>query len=318
MTLPAHPEPPSDPLLADHGVFVFERGWLSSNNVLLVDDARATVIDTGYATHADQTVSLIRNALGGRSLDRIVNTHLHSDHCGGNAALKTAWPMAQIAIPPGQWAAVQNWDAVALTYEPTGQQCPTFRADAVIHPGDVLEVGRLCWKALAAPGHDPHSLIWFEPQLKALISADALWNNGFGVVFPELDGDSGFAEVQQTLEVIASLSPEIVIPGHGGVIRGRAEVSSALERAHRRLAQFLGDPARHRRHALKVLVKFKLLEWQSCQRQTLHDWFAASDYFARIARVDDPAPLDIQLDTLVEELVRQQALTVEGDQIFNR
>ena len=57
---------------------VFERGWLSSNNVLLVDDTRTALVDTGYATHAAQTVALVRHALGARPLDLIVNTHLHS------------------------------------------------------------------------------------------------------------------------------------------------------------------------------------------------------------------------------------------------
>jgi hypothetical protein len=45
---------------------VFERGWLSSNNVLLVDDACAALVDTGYASHAPQTVALVRQALGTR------------------------------------------------------------------------------------------------------------------------------------------------------------------------------------------------------------------------------------------------------------
>ena len=67
---------------------VFERGWLSSNNVLLVDDACAALVDTGYTTHAPQTLALVQSALGERSLDLIVNTHLHSDHCGGNAVIK--------------------------------------------------------------------------------------------------------------------------------------------------------------------------------------------------------------------------------------
>jgi hypothetical protein len=34
---------------------VFERGWLSSNNVLFIDDKhenRAVLVDSGYATHA--------------------------------------------------------------------------------------------------------------------------------------------------------------------------------------------------------------------------------------------------------------------------
>jgi glyoxylase-like metal-dependent hydrolase (beta-lactamase superfamily II) len=48
------------------------------------------VVDTGYVTHAEQTLALIESVLGTRPLDRILNTHLHSDHCGGNAALQSA------------------------------------------------------------------------------------------------------------------------------------------------------------------------------------------------------------------------------------
>jgi len=96
------------------GVTVFERGWLSSNNVLLHGhDAGegATLVDTGYVTHAEQTVALVRHALArGQALARIVNTHLHSDHCGGNAALQRAWPAAGLTIPPGHADAVARWD----------------------------------------------------------------------------------------------------------------------------------------------------------------------------------------------------------------
>ena len=52
----------------------------------------AALVDTGYATHAPQTLALVQQALGARPLDLIVNTHLHSDHCGGNALLQAAWP----------------------------------------------------------------------------------------------------------------------------------------------------------------------------------------------------------------------------------
>lgn len=54
---------------------VFERGWLSSNNVLLFDDeATATLVDTGYVSHRAQTLALVQSALGGRKLTRILNT----------------------------------------------------------------------------------------------------------------------------------------------------------------------------------------------------------------------------------------------------
>src|SRR5207237_217473 len=70
---------------------VFERGWLSSNNVLFLGREETALVDSGYATHAEQTVALVTHALGGRTLDRLVNTHLHSDHCGGNAALQATF-----------------------------------------------------------------------------------------------------------------------------------------------------------------------------------------------------------------------------------
>jgi glyoxylase-like metal-dependent hydrolase (beta-lactamase superfamily II) len=69
-------------------VQVIERGWLSSNNILLFDGNEATLIDSGYAGHAAQTVELVKSALAGRhppaKLVRLINTHSHSDHIGGN------------------------------------------------------------------------------------------------------------------------------------------------------------------------------------------------------------------------------------------
>ncbi|HRP28931.1 MAG TPA: MBL fold metallo-hydrolase, partial [Burkholderiaceae bacterium] len=103
------------------GVTFLERGWLSSNNVLLhgAPGEGATLVDTGHCLHAAQTLALVRAALGGERLARIVNTHLHSDHCGGNALLAREFGAA-IVIPPGQWDAARPWDEGALSYRPTG------------------------------------------------------------------------------------------------------------------------------------------------------------------------------------------------------
>ena len=61
----------------------------------------------------------------------------------------------------------------------------------------------LDWQALAAPGHDPHALLLWCEEEGILISGDALWQNGFGVVFPELAGEPGFHDVRATLDLIA-------------------------------------------------------------------------------------------------------------------
>ena len=117
------------------GITVFERGWLSSNNILFVGREQAALVDTGYATHADQTLALVRRDLGGRPLDLLLNTHLHSDHCGGNAALQREFPAVRTMIPPGQADAVAQWDTVALTYATTGQVCERFRFDSLLAAG---------------------------------------------------------------------------------------------------------------------------------------------------------------------------------------
>ncbi len=237
---------------------VFERGWLSSNNVLFIGRTQTALVDTGYVAHAGQTLALVAHALGERGLDRIVNTHLHSDHCGGNAALVARYA-CRTAIPVAEADKVARWDEDALSFVATGQQCARFGFDETVSPGDVLTLGDLSWQALAAPGHDPHSLILYCAAEGILISADALWQNGFGVIFPELAGESGFAEVGDTLDLIASLDVRLVIPGHGAPF---TDVEAALGRARSRLDYLAADPLRNARNAVKVVLKFVLLERQ--------------------------------------------------------
>ena len=277
MSAQAHPLPPS--------LLVLERGWLSANNVVCFDDAhQASVVDTGYVQHAAQTVALVRHALGGRQLARIVNTHLHSDHCGGNAALQAAFggpAHCAITVPAGELHAVNTWDEDALSFRSTGQQAAGFTAAAGMAPGDSLRLGDLDWQVLAAPGHDPHALMLFQPEARLLISGDALWEHGFGVVFPEMVGDAGFAATGVTLEAIAALAPACVIPGHGAPF---TDVGAALARARSRLAAFVASPERHARHGLRVLLKFQLLQQpEGVARDLLETWFCDAEFVVRTA-----------------------------------
>lgn len=235
---------------------VFERGWLSSNNILFTGPGPATLVDSGYLIHAQQTLALVEHALGGRPLERLINTHLHSDHCGGNAALQKRYGCTTL-IPVAEADKVRAWDEDALSFKATGQQCERFGFDATLAAGEQLELGGLDWDVLGAPGHDPHSLIFYCAGEGILISADALWQNGFGVIFPELEGDSGFAEARATLALIASLDVRLVIPGHGAPF---TDVKPALARAGSRLAYLEADPVRNAENAVKVMLKFLLLE----------------------------------------------------------
>jgi len=301
------------------GLSVFERGWLSSNNILLHgsgEGGHATLVDTGYVAHAEQTVALVRHALRpGQALCRIVNTHLHSDHCGGNAALVRAFG-AQVVIPPGDAKAVAQWDEDRLTYRLTNQRCERFNADALLRPGDSFAVGGRTWQALAAPGHDPHSLVLFDAQHGVLISADALWENGFGVVFPELDGLGAFDDVATTLDLIESLDARLVIPGHGAPFN---DMAGALQRARSRLAAFRADPTRHARHGIKALTKYHLLEAGNEPLPELLAWFAATPIVRQVwLRLGRPAGSPAAWgEQLTSELAAQGVVVLREGMVHN-
>ena len=297
-------------------VQVFQRGWLSSNNTLVRDAQHAALMDSGYVSHSAQTVALVRSALGAQPLDQLLNTHLHSDHCGGNAALQAAYPDLETLIPPGQAHAVRPWSAADLTFEVTGQSCPPFGFDGLLLPGNALRLGGLEWQVHAAPGHDPHSVVLFAPQARLLVSADALWENGFGVVFPELEGEDAFDAVGATLDLIEALDPVSVIPGHGAPF---ADLAGALKTARARLDYFVRQPERHRNYAAKVLLKFKLLEQQTTTVAALTDWALATPYLLQMARsAKDETPLTALVQDWIAQLVRSGAAEMDGAALHNR
>ncbi len=297
------------------GLIVLERGWLSSNNVLFAAPTHApALVDSGYWSHGAQTVALVESVLKGRRLERIVNTHLHSDHCGGNAALQRAYACA-IDVPAGEATNVDDWDETALTFRATGQHCPRFTRSGTVGADEEVMLGAWRWKAIASPGHDPGSVVLYQPELELLISADALWENGFGLVFPELEGIAAFDDVRATLDRLAALKVPWVIPGHG---RPFGDFEAALGRARHRLDGLVADPLRHARHAAKVLMKFHLMEVQGQGLDAFERWVAATPYMALVhRRFGAPEGFADWWQALLAELVASGALHVDGNRVEN-
>ena len=302
--------------LLPKGLLFFERGWLSSNSILLDDGDSTVLMDSGYVTHSNLLLSLLSSHLQLRSLTHLVNTHLHSDHCGGNNAVQTHYPAVQTLIPYGQFDYVRHWDTDLLSYEDTGQLCPRFNADAPLRPGDVYVWSGFEWEVHAAPGHDHDALLFFNPEHRILISADALWGNGFGIVFPEVLGGHGFAEVGATLKVIEELNPRLVLPGHGPIIH---DVIESLARAYSKLNYFIQSPLIHASHAAKVLLKFKLLELQSVALSDFKAWVIRTPLLVRIHQsFFKTTPIQEWCCELIQGLTNKNVALISDGIIYNK
>ena len=298
-----------------HGFYFFERGWLSSNSLLVHDDKHAAVFDTGYVTHADQLLGLLKKQLKGQALDLVVNSHLHSDHCGGNFSIQSAFPSVDIQIPTYQFEHVANWDTNSLTYKTSGQACSPFKPTKHLAHGSFIETASVYWQIHSAPGHDNDEFIFFEPDTGILISADALWENGLGVIFPEFLGGIGFDNVAVTLDLIESLKPKIVLPGHGPIF---TNVSKSLASARRKLDLFASAPEVHAHYSAKVLLKFKLLEVHRISEQLFIDWCLHIEmldlihqrFFHHIAKKQ-------WINELIDELILRKAAHINADVLVN-
>lgn len=302
-----------DQVFRDLGLEVLERGWLSSNNVLFLPRGGrpAALVDTSYAAHASQTLSLVQTRLGSAPLGRVVNTHLHSDHCGGNSLLQGHYG-CDTWIPESLVDPVAEWDAARLTFAMTDQRCERFRASHGLAPGEDLWLGDHRWLTIAVDGHDPDSVVFFQPDSRVLISADALWEDRLAIIFPEIEGQPGFASARRSLEVIEALEPRIVIPGHGRPFTG---VREALARSRGRLQRYEAEPASHLRHAARALAMFHLLEQRRREWSALVAWLSSTAIFVRIA-----AGLGLRgeslkefAEDLVQGLVSDAILRIDGD-----
>ena len=285
-------------------VRVIVRDWLNANHVVLIGREQSVLIDSGYGRDVAYTLSTVMQTLRGQPLDWLVNTHCHSDHMGGNAAVQSTYH-CRLSIPRDEAPIVEAWDEQALWLAYADQRCERFSFDDTVAPDDTFHWGDLHWRAIAAPGHDMAALMFFCEETGLLISGDALWQNGFGIVLPGPDRMERLAATRTTLETIADLPVRTVIPGHG---KPFTDVDAAVQRSFQRLAAFERDELRMVRHVLKVMFVFSLMDRRRLAVHELNGYLESvplyTDFNRRYLRLD-PAAL---AELIVGELERAGAV----------
>jgi len=240
--------------------------------------------------------------------------------CGARRMAQTAALLVDTGHVNHAAQAVADWDEQQLSYRATGQRVDRFVASQQMVPGQALQAGGRRWpgwQVLPAPGHDPHGVMLFNEGTGVLLSADALWGKGFGVVFPEVEGEPGFDDVEAVLDLIAGLPMKVVVPGHGAPF---TDVAAALDRARSRLAAFRASPERHARYAFKVLVKYHLMEQGAMAESELLPWARATPLLAGLLQSRggvDAALRDGWARALVDELVIQGAAARQGGRLLD-
>ena len=294
------------PLLPDT-VRVLVRGWLNSNSVVLLAPGDNVVVDSGYCTHREKTLALLasREGLDRRPLERLVNTHCHSDHMGGNAAIASQYG-CRITIPAGEVKHVVPWTPQSAWMAEFDQRADPFHHDDTIAAGEVFDGGGFTWEVHAAPGHDMDALMFFEPMHRILVSGDALWQDGMGFVWPAKGANPFIEAARATLAAIERLAPAVVIPGHGEPF---TDAGAAIARVRSRLEAFERDPVKNARHMAKVMFVFALLDRGEMRKDRVPAYVERIPCYRQLADAFLHQPPGAMAEWMVADLLRAGALS---------
>lgn len=182
------------------------------NNTWLLDGDEPTLIDAGVG--APEHVEAIAHALDGRALARVLVTHGHADHASGVPALRARWPSLD----------VRKW----LTTSESGWR--------PLVDGTRVRAGDAELIVLHTPGHaTDHVCFWNEPT-RDLYTGD-MAVKGSTVMIPAGRGGN-LAEYLRSLERLAALKPDRMLPGHGAIIeQPLALIAEYIEHRRSREAQ---------------------------------------------------------------------------------
>jgi glyoxylase-like metal-dependent hydrolase (beta-lactamase superfamily II) len=221
------------------GVHVFVGGPLKVNMTALVDGDEALVVDSTASIHrAARAYRYLTGELGLRVV-AVVNTHWHSDHCGGNAGLT------------GDGAPViahrRHFETISLERNMVSRRPARIAFERLVRPRVVMDrrlelrLGRRTVHLLHAPGHSPDLVMVWDPSRGTLIASDNLLA-GDDPEEPAVPyfywGDPW--RLEGALELVRSLSPGLIVPGHGAPVpaeHAERAVGHALDYLRRLLAR---------------------------------------------------------------------------------
>ena len=186
------------------------------NSTMVIGDKEMIVIDPQFSlSEAHKLAAQILESK--KTLTTIYSTHAHPDHLFGVAVLKQAFPEARyVALPAVVAAARTGWPArQKFLFATYGNNIPG--PEPVL--AEELMTSQLTLEGESFPitggvqGADGpgNSFVWI-PSLKAVVTGDIVFDH----VYMPVPRDAARENWLKTIDQIAALKPEIIIPGHEG------------------------------------------------------------------------------------------------------
>lgn len=200
----------------------------ASVNAYLVGDV---LVDAGYALQGKRVLK----ELGDATVRAHALTHAHVDHAGGSRRVLDAlevplWVGAADAEAAYRGAPVLPDGARLRTLLEFYASFPGVEVDRELREGDELAAG---FEVLEVPGHSPGHLAFWRASDRVLIAGDVFFNLNVatlraGLRQPLRRFTPDPAQNRRSMRRLAALEPEVVLFGHGPVLRDAAPALRAF------------------------------------------------------------------------------------------
>jgi hydroxyacylglutathione hydrolase len=179
-------------------------------NSYLIEGAFRILIDPGHQ-HLFPVLkdSLEAMGIGLGDIDLIIATHIHPDHIEAVQSFSSLSTMVTIHEEEYHY------------FRESIARYPQFEFDFFLTEGS-LTVGGVELEVIHTPGHSPGSICIYWPLHKALFAGDVIFEQGVGRT--DLPG-GGSDQLKDSIRRLSSLDVELLLPGHGTMIRGKEEVA---------------------------------------------------------------------------------------------
>ena len=199
------------------GVHVFPHSVVDGKNAIVIGSTAALAVDACmHREEGDAMASFIREQ--GHQPDLLVVTHGHPDHILGSHAFRGGEVIAhvehdrQVRLMAARHAAREGTD-------PDDVLSRIARPTVTFEDKHRLSLGDRDVVLFHTPGHTGDSVCVYLPDDRILIGSDTVVT---GILPAFTDGDG--RTLESTLRELAVLDVEHLVPGHGPVVSGAADI----------------------------------------------------------------------------------------------
>lgn len=180
------------------------------------------LIDPGLKRHVPAVFEAMKkDGLNPDDISLVLNTHSHPDHIDGNGF----FDRNTVKLTMHEEAEKFLGQVGRQFFGMFGLEAPDRKADFFTSDGDVT-LNNMPLKIFHTPGHSPGSICIYWPDKKVLVSGDVAFSGSIGRT--DFPGGS-LAELGKSMDKIAVLDVEYLLPGHNEPVEGAAAVKSNFE-----------------------------------------------------------------------------------------